>query len=143
MAGTSLFWPLTMPASTQPVTTLDTSRAFDRSTGGPQAEAAARTIAAASEASARMRAILEHSHVDPLQRVVLGQLAGAKRGEIAAPDSDDHGLCVAVGGRDDWPLVVPPGRDRQPFIGADRERAAPVEHRVHDLGSDLGAVSVV
>ena len=68
-----------------------------------------------ARADARMRRILEHSHLDALDRFVARELAGTERAQVAAADAGDEGLRVGVE-TDARPHLVPAHADRQPFV---------------------------
>src|SRR6185436_5883993 len=97
-----------MPRSNQPVSRSSTCSPLVRSTVGPQAAVASRTTERRM-ASARMRAILEHSNLDPLQRLLARNLAGEKIRQVRTLEPDDARARVAVRRREARPIVVPLG----------------------------------
>src|SRR6267154_5386416 len=97
--GTSLFLPSTMPASTHPVETIWSCRPFVRSTVGPQPEsrrADAKLRTRRSRACARMRAILEHPHLNPLHGFLPRNLPGKEGRPIRALQTNNERAGIAV-----------------------------------------------
>src|SRR3954447_13057174 len=108
-----------MPRSYHPVLMIVTSSPLVRSTVGPQA--AVETIARSNSrrTDARMRAILEHPHLNALQRLVARDAAGQKLSQIGSAHANDARRRAAVGRRQPRAVVVALRRDGQPFVGAD------------------------
>src|SRR6185295_15215387 len=96
-AGTSLFCPLTIPRSYQPVVTTSSCRPLVRSTAGPQLADHTTARSSRSLAGARMRAILEHPHLNAIERFFARDLAAEEIQEIRPAQADDAGPRVAVG----------------------------------------------
>src|SRR6185295_19155145 len=128
--GTSLFCPLTMPRSYQPVVTMSTYRPLVRSTVGPQPADPRNAKSRRSLAGARMRAILEHPHLNPVEQLFARDLAGEEVREIRSTQPDDAGARVGVGRREPRPIVVALCRNGQPLQRADAKRAAVRQHRI-------------
>src|SRR5947208_2521905 len=78
-------------------------------------------------------------HLDPLERVFTGNLTGEKCRQVAPAYADDDRGRVAVGRRQPRSIVVAPGGNGEPFSRTDAERAAMVEHRVHQRLLDFAA----
>src|SRR3954454_11400882 len=109
-----------MPRSNHPVETTATCMPLVRSTVGAQAADETSAKQSSSRADARnMRAILEHPHLDALQRLVARDLAGEEVGQIRPAQPDDARPRVAVRGREAWPVVVALRGNRQPLGGTD------------------------
>src|SRR6476620_4701763 len=119
-----------MPRSYQPELMIVTSRPLVRSTIGPQAAVDTIARSSSSRTDARMRAILEHPHLNALQRLVARDAAGQKLSQIRSPHANDARARAAVGRRQPRPIVVALGRDGQPFVRPNAERAAVREHRI-------------
>src|SRR5439155_21833358 len=80
--GTSLFWPLTMPRSYHPALRMVTCSPLVRSTVGPHETDATIARSSSSRTQARMRAILEHPHLNPLERLLVRNPPGQELAQI-------------------------------------------------------------
>src|SRR6185503_2980428 len=138
--GTSLFCPLTMPRSYQPVVTMSSCKPLVRSTVGPQPADPRNASSRRSLAGARMRAILEHPHLNPVEDLFARDLAGEIVGEIRSTQPDDAGPRIGVGRREPRPGIVALGRDGQQFQRADAKGAAVRQHRILQRLDHFGTV---
>src|SRR6187549_2173388 len=162
MLGTSLFWPLTMPASYQPVWTSVIVRSFSTSRERHPAIRNATTrhavnrmlmpelyialdrtpVAAAGSVGRSFGASVGRpsgpalsviSRLDLLADFFDCHTPGAIRREVAAFDAEDHCACIRGVGRDEriaWHIVT--RGDGEPLLGAKRDGAAVLNHRVHE-----------
>src|SRR5262245_185369 len=124
-----------MPASNHPVETFSTCRPLLRSTVGPHATQTS-TARKRTLAQARMRRILEHSDVGGLECGLAGELSRAERAGVGTAQADDDGLRVTIEA-DAGPDFVAAFTDRQPFVAADAQPAAIIEHGIDDRLGDL------
>src|SRR6478672_1056303 len=99
IVGTSLFLPSTTPTSNQPVSTTSFCSPCLRSTVGPLQLEPTRTNVRTRirpRTEARIRAILEHSHLDPLQSFFAWDLPGQKRRQIGSPQANKERARIGV-----------------------------------------------
>src|SRR4051794_3356069 len=106
-----------MPRSYQPESRILTSSPLVRSTVGPQAVAeTSAAIRSSRRTGARMRAILEHPRLNPLEHFVARDAPGQKIAEVRSAEPDDPRARAAVGRRQTRPVVVASRGNRQPFV---------------------------
>src|SRR5207247_10193383 len=132
-----------MPASNQPVLSILTCRRLVRSTGGAQPAHETNVSRRSSRTDANMPAILEYPHLNPLERLFLRDSARQELGQVGSAETNDARARVAVSRREPRPVVVALGRNGQPLVQADAERAAVRQHGVLQGLSDFGAIRFV
>src|SRR5438046_1856278 len=132
-----------MPASNQPVLSILTCRRLVRSTGGAQPAHETNVSRRSSRTDAHMRAILKYPHLNPLERLFLRDSARQELGQVGSAETNDARARVAVGGREPRPVVVTLGRNGQPLVLADAERAAVRQHGVLQGLGDFGAIRFI
>src|SRR4051812_41504025 len=130
-AGTSLFWPLMMPASNHTLFTTLKSSAFATSTVGPHAaQHSTAVIRKTADARARIRPILSvHAHFDALQSLFFGQRLGQIGEKVRALQAENPRAGGRIGRGQPRAVVVAARRNRQPLVRLDPKRAAVIQHR--------------
>src|SRR5262245_35505560 len=138
-----------MPPSYQPLSTRLMATACSTATVGPQPTVENvltmpnTTNAAIRATLARMPRILEHSYLNPAERLFFLERPSQVCQEVGAAQPEDTRPRASVGWCKPRPVLVAAGGDREPVRRFETERAAVLQHRFLQCLNDLGPIGLI